>query len=304
MKFVLAVPALLLGTVFVADSASAQHRVKNAGGRCLHIPQESWSNGVQLRTGDCLDKTQIRWDKVDEPIHLSLLFMQKREFPYFWLRNKMTGKCAAVRASQKHDGAWVVQWDCRPEHNFQWMQMTDGQLLHRESGKCMHAASAGQYAPVTIRTCYGPPKGFIWGQMLIAATTARFLTNEFGKCLRANEGPLTTTSCRTTNDKLWTESTTSDGHSWFKNVSSGKCLAVRAGQTQEGAQAMLAECAVEPKSIELHWKWTPALSGLGLMHRASGKCLFVASGNETDAAILKTCPGAPNAPDSFKWRLT
>jgi hypothetical protein len=70
-------------------------------------------------------------------------------------KNRMTGKCMAVHAGQKQDGAKVIQWSCggiQLGHNFHWQPRGD-QLMHRESGKCLHVASGGIRVLATLGPC-------------------------------------------------------------------------------------------------------------------------------------------------------
>jgi hypothetical protein len=160
MKRILVLLGVLFAGLLFADSAQAQNYVRDGFGKCMHVPQESRANGVQLRTWDCIDKPHLKWKKTHELV----------VGEYFWLENNLTGKCAAVHTGKHQDGSPVVQWDCRGEENFQWSMHGD-QIKHRESGKCLHSASGSNYAPLTIRTCavIAPPQG---GQWSIAAFTA------------------------------------------------------------------------------------------------------------------------------------
>jgi len=75
---------------------------------------------------------------------------------YFFLPNRLTGKCAAVHAGQKHVGAAVVQWYCggiQPGENFYWQFGNGGQLVHKESGKCLEVVSPNRNAKAALGTC-------------------------------------------------------------------------------------------------------------------------------------------------------
>lgn len=290
---------ILLATFAFADVGYAQQFLQDGFGRCLHIPEESWKNGIQLRTWTCSNRSHLRWEKA-VPFRVANMLGGKTD--YFWLKNVMTGKCAAVHAGQKHDGAWVVQWDCRDEKNFDWSWRTDGQLQHRESGKCLHVASGAQYSKVTIRRCAGEiPRDRLWnmsqasGPANMPAPLDVFLKNGYGKCLRAQSGTLSMSDCSSTQDKIWRRMLAIPStHVWFSNFSTKQCAAIQAGQKHDGAPVILAECGSAPQAARFHWMMKDGQ----LVHRESGKCL---AGEATRVAITEC--GQKTVPNNLKWAM-
>jgi ricin-type beta-trefoil lectin protein len=121
--------------------------LQNELGRCLHVPDESHANGLQLTMWDCGQHlNQVLW------VQEKGITVDRR---YFFFKSRMTRKCFAVHAGEKQDGAAVVQWQCGGEpqgHNFHWTWEMGSQLVNRESGKCLHAG-ADRNAPATVTTC-------------------------------------------------------------------------------------------------------------------------------------------------------
>jgi hypothetical protein len=292
-------------------------------GKCLHVPQESRNNGVQLRTWDCIDREHLKWEYVPVTVTERL-----KDVPtgYDLIRNRMTRKCAAVHLGQAHEGAWVVQWDCpssrdAPRH-FQWKtdgaMANDGRfaLVHRASGKCLKSASAGRYAPVAIGTCptssdfpFQAPRAKQWSIQPGSArrsvvVKAAWLHNLQELCLRASGGLLRMSNCTAGDDGLWiTHQIGTTGYWNYRNVATGQCLAVPAGDKQDGAKATLVDCTASSDTPTLQWRrfeWQGHDRGQ-LAHRESGKCLSFdgAAGGSTQITI-RTCTAVP--PNVTWWR--
>jgi hypothetical protein len=312
MKSALAFVAILAGTLAAPDTAQAQEYLQNGLGRCLHIPQETRANGVQLRTWDCIDKPHLKWFQITNAADLPGIQLPQFFADEFWLANDHTDKCLAVHAGQKHDGAWVVQWDCSVDSNFRWKWFGYGQLMHVQSGKCLHAASGGQYAVATIRSCYAPsvpqyPPGFGWTSSALLGDRSRLqLVSRLRTCLRATGDTVAGMECRTNDESLWAENAAGDGHVSLRNRKTGKCLAIQPGQTQDGAAAVQADCASQSGG-SVHWKWlileTPSVRIGALQHRATGKCLYAGS----SPISIRRCPDDPPPPapmpKNFEWRI-
>lgn len=280
--------------------------LRDGFGKCVHVPEVSTENGVQLRTWDCVKLAHLTWETVGAV--LDIYTDEEIYKPYFWIKNRLTGKCAAVHAGQKHDGAWVVQWDCESGKNFQWGWSRTGQLVHRESGKCLYSESGVQNAGLTIMQCAAieVPKDMQWtytqipeGVKVVPDLTPEnppgSLKNGLGSCLQVPEdsadgAQLTTWHCDTALTQiLWVQEkgiTVDRTHFFFKNRLTGACAAVHAGQKHDGAWAVQWHCGGEPQGENFHWKWA---DGRQLVQRESGKCLRVAS-NRTNAPVtLQQC---------------
>jgi len=136
-----------LKSAATAQAESASY-LKNAFGKCLHVPEETRQDGVQLRTWTCIDKTHLKWEIVTEPISSPVRGT-------FQIKNVKTGKCIGVQQGQKLNGSWVVQLACQSHHsytNVRW-GYNGGMLVQNESNKCLHVGSDAQYAEVTIQSC-------------------------------------------------------------------------------------------------------------------------------------------------------
>lgn len=316
MKRVFLVLTSLLGSFAFADAAHAQGFLKDGFGKCLHIPQESRQNGVQLRTWDCLDKSHLKWQRLNSAWEISVwdgltaptdnpLFPPKSpRIQFLWLKNVMTGKCAAVHKGQKHDGAWVVQWDCSHEPHFQWLWAYGGQLMHRASGKCLHVASGAQYATVTVSQCLNPKDTWNnllpekrWGFGYKWNSSDYALVSGLGKCLYADAGiGLATMDCTTYGEnKVWVPTRISGNYFSIKNKKSGKCIASQTGDVRGGSDVLQGDCGRAPQERNFQWQlgWDPQF-----VNRYSGLCLQVASGNKI---ITQPCIQVPPVPSNLRW---
>lgn len=308
MKRLLMIVGLLLAGLAFADRADAQNYVKDGFGKCMHVPQESRANGVQLRTWDCINKPHLKWKKTHELV----------VGEYFWLENNLTGKCAAVHKGKHQDGSPVVQWDCESSIHFQWILYGE-QIKHRESGKCLHSASESNYAQLTIKTCavIKPPPGGQWTYeqraetqspgAMVPSSTPSYLKNGFGTCLhvpynsRDNGTQLTTWDCQDLRQILWSWEGLYDfsGFRAFFNDMNGKCMAVHAGQKQDGTKVIQWTCGPERLSgHNFHWQQRDGQ----LFHRESGKCLQVASSAKNSPATLGPCAQLV-VPAGMKWTI-
>lgn len=297
--------ALIAGLAF-AESAKAQNYVRDGFGKCMHVPQESRANGVQLRTWDCINKAHLKWEKTLLLIDLN----PDAGRQYFWLKNNLTGKCAAVHRGKHHDGSPVVQWDCESSLHFQWAELGNtGRIIHRESQKCLHSASGSNYATLVIRTCpeitYQISGGRRWEYL-----KGPYLRNGFGTCLHVpnesheNGVQLTTWDCKATRpfQNWWNiinEEIYGGGFGLFINRMSDKCMAVHAGQKHDGAWVVQWSCSrLLPEGRNFQWKE----ENYQLMHRESGKCLQVASSAKNSPATLGTCVKIV-VPAGMKWTI-
>lgn len=289
----------------------AYRYLKDGFGKCLHVPEETRNNGVQLRTWDCIGKDHLKWEYVAVTEGRYSYATQ-----YFLLRNQMTRKCAAVHKGQNHDGAWVVQWDCPPSGeappHFQWVNngtpwSSDGRflLVHRESGKCVHTASGDQYATVTVTTC-PPPKAWTvnapnkmrwqFASGPVRRTVRIMAGGGITRCLRAYGGMLRMSDCTDGDDGLWIQHRIGTSDSWYyKNLSAEQCLAVRAGEKHDGAAAILTDCdaRTKPQPTNLHWmgfEWMGKPYGQ-LANGESGTCL---SFEGSTLLAMRPCVAVPN----------
>jgi len=311
MKPVFVVLAALLGSLAFVDVAHAQDNVHDGFGKCLHIPEESRSNNVQLRTWDCLDKSHIRWRKV-RPLIEPKPTGADANLEFFWLRNNMTNKCAAVHKGQKWDGAPVIQWDCESGIHFQWAEK-DGQLIHRESRKCLHSASGSNYAAVTISTCIEAriPDGQRWVMAEWKKGAPKVLRSGFGNCLHVphvsynNDTQLMTWDCRNWELKQLQWELSEQPPYQFRNKMSDKCMAVHKGENSNGARVIQWDCE---SAEHFQWKFLDFVqlghSESQLQHQASGKCLQVRSAGNYSLATLATCARVGEVPANMKWRIT
>lgn len=284
--------------------------------KCVHVPGVSDANGVQLRTWDCGAKmAHMTWERV--PMLLDFNDTGDGGLPPFWLKNRLTGKCAAVHAGQKDEGTAVIQWDCGPGKNFQWGWDSDGQIVHRESQKCLHSESGGHNVPLTITQCakVEVPKSRQWtytqvsggGKLTPDLTDENhpgYLKNGVGPCLQVPEGnaegaQLTTWLCDPNlRQVLWVRETgiTVDwAYEFFKNGLNRMCLAVHAGQKHDGAWVIQGHCGGEPGGQNFHWQFKP---GNQLFNRESGKCLEIVARK----AVLATCAEI-EVPNNKLWTL-
>lgn len=278
--------------------------LRDAHGKCVHVPGVSTANNVQLRTWDCVAMAHLTWEKV--PLVLDFKGDARPGQQPFWLKNRLTGKCAAVHAGQTHDGALVIQWDCGSGKHFQWAFDGTNQLMHGESGKCLHSASGVQNAALTIGECarLQPPKEMVWtyGQLLEGFKVGDLtpenmpgaLQNGLGRCLHvpneshANGLQLTMWDCgQHLNQVLWVREkgvTVDQRYFFFKSRMTRKCFAVHAGQKQDGAAVVQWECGGEPQGHNFHWTWE---MGGQLVNRESGKCLHAGSDRNAPATIVE-----------------
>jgi hypothetical protein len=306
VKRILVVLGVLIAGLAFADSASAQNYVRDGFGKCMHVPQESRANGVQLRTWDCIDRAHLKWEK---PL-LLIDFAAEAGRQYFWLKNNLTGKCAAVHKGQHHDGSPVVQWDCESSLHFQWSELGNtGQIIHRESQKCLHSASGSNYATLVIRKCADIRDQISGGRRW--TREGPYLRNGFGTCLHVpnesheNGVQLTTWDCiETPHLQIWwadiNEEIYGGGFRLFISRMSDKCMAVHAGQKHDGAWVVQWSCSrILPEGgHNLQWK----VENYQLMHRESGKCLHVASSAWNSPATLGTCAQTV-VPAGMKWTI-
>jgi len=306
--------------------------LRDGFGKCVHVPGVSDANGVQLRTWDCgVNLAHLTWEKVSLLIpetdeqraeatrRTGIPLEEPLEVPMdpFWLKNRLTGKCAAVHAGQKDHGALVIQWDCGSGKNFQWGWLSNGQIIHRESQKCLHSESGGHNVPLTIVVCPGGavPKGkqwtYTWGTgMEINQNPPGFLKNGLGPCLQVPEesaygAQLTTWACDPNLVQvLWRRLPASGSGGGFvlKNRLTSRCAGVPAGQNHVGA------AVVEWRCIESQSQWmqgsgggaagTPMNEGGQLVHIASGLCLEVVARKATLGTCVETV-----VPNNNKWVL-
>ena len=294
--------------------------LRDGFGKCVHVPGMSDANGVQLRTWDCgVNLAHLTWEKV--PLILGSDTPEEAPIQPFWLKNRLTGKCAAVHAGQKDDGALVIQWDCGSGKHFQWGWLPSGQIIHRESQKCLHSESGGHNVPLTIVECarIEVPKGKQWtytplpkGLKIVPSLTDEnmpgTLKNGLGSCLQvpdesADGAQLTTWDCNPDLTQiLWRREKgpfTDWAYFYLANRLTGKCAAVQAGQKHDGAAVVQWQCGGIQPGENFYWQ---VVRGGQLVHKESGKCLEVVSRDRNAKAALGTCVEIA-VPENNKWVL-
>jgi hypothetical protein len=104
-------------------------------GRCLDVPNQSQTNGVQVAIWDCNGGANQTWTQLSNGA----------------LQVYGT-KCLDVNAHSTTPGAKVQLWDCTGAANQRWTVNTDGTIVGVESGLCLDVTGQGTANGTLVET--------------------------------------------------------------------------------------------------------------------------------------------------------
>ncbi|WP_327002285.1 RICIN domain-containing protein [Dactylosporangium sp. NBC_01737] len=100
--------------------------VGGQSGRCVDVPNQGTTNGLQVQLWDCWNGTNQRWT-----------YTSGKQLQVYG------NKCLDVSGQGTANGTPVIIWDCHGGANQQWNVNADGTLTSVQSGLCLDASAFG-----------------------------------------------------------------------------------------------------------------------------------------------------------------